>query len=55
MQTGTIPPCRNLDDPDPECPLNFVRNEPLKREVKIALKNSFAFGGTNCALVLRRP
>lgn len=55
MQNGEVPPCRNLDDPDPECPLNFVRNEPLKQNVQIALKNSFAFGGTNCALVLKRP
>ena len=54
MNRGVIPPCRNLDDPDPECPLNFVRNEPLKKDVKIALKNSFAFGGTNSVLVLRR-
>lgn len=54
MQTGTIPPCRNLDDPDPECPLNFVRNDPLKKDVRITLKNSFAFGGTNSALILKR-
>ena len=54
MQKGVIPPCRNLDNPDPECPLNFVRNEPLKKDVKIALKNSFAFGGTNSVVVLRR-
>jgi 3-oxoacyl-[acyl-carrier-protein] synthase II len=54
MQKGEIPPCRNLDHPDPECPLNFVRNEALKRDVRVALKNSFAFGGTNSALILKR-
>ena len=54
MQKGVIPPCRNLDHPDPECPLNFVRGEPLRKDVKIALKNSFAFGGTNSVVVLRR-
>jgi 3-oxoacyl-[acyl-carrier-protein] synthase II len=54
MQKGEIPPCRNLDHPDPECPLNFVRHEALKREVRVALKNSFAFGGTNSALILKR-
>jgi 3-oxoacyl-(acyl-carrier-protein) synthase len=52
MQKGMLPACRNLDHPDPRCPLNFVRSEPLKRPVRIALKNSFAFGGTNCAVVL---
>ncbi|HAV63817.1 MAG TPA: beta-ketoacyl-[acyl-carrier-protein] synthase II, partial [Verrucomicrobiales bacterium] len=54
LQKGLIPPCRNLDDPDPECPLNFVRHEPLKKDIRIALKNSFAFGGTNCVLIVRR-
>ncbi len=54
MRRGEIPPCRNLDDPDPACPLSFVRNQPLKKDVTVALKNSFAFGGTNSVLVLRR-
>ena len=54
MKHGLIPPCRNLDEPDPRCRLNFVRNEPLKTPVTHALKNSFAFGGTNCAIVLKR-
>lgn len=54
MQKGEIPPSRNLDDPDPECPLNFVIGQPLKKDVRIALKNSFAFGGTNSVIVLRR-
>lgn len=54
MRQGVIPPSRNLDHPDPRCPLCFVRGEPLRRDLRIALKNSFAFGGTNSALVLRR-
>lgn len=54
MQHGLIPPCRNLDHPDPECPLNFVRQTPLRKTINVALKNSFAFGGTNCALIVRR-
>jgi 3-oxoacyl-[acyl-carrier-protein] synthase II len=54
LKHGLIPPCRNLDDPDPRCALRFVRHEPLRAEVKIALKNSFAFGGTNSAIILRR-
>jgi len=54
MKHGLIPPCRNLDEPDPRCRLNFVRHEPLRMPVTHALKNSFAFGGTNCAIVLKR-
>lgn len=54
LKHGRLPPSRNLDDPDPRCALNFIRGEPLARPVEYALKNSFAFGGTNCALVLRR-
>jgi 3-oxoacyl-(acyl-carrier-protein) synthase len=54
LKHGVIPPCRNLDDPDPRCPLRFVRDEPLQAEINCALKNSFAFGGTNSAVILRK-
>ena len=54
LREGLIPPNRNLENPDPRCSLKFVRNEPLRSPVAAALKNSFAFGGTNCAIVLRR-
>jgi 3-oxoacyl-(acyl-carrier-protein) synthase len=54
MSKSRIPPCRNLEHPDPRCPLNFVRDQPLATPVRIALKNSFAFGGTNSAIVLRQ-
>ncbi len=54
LQHGLIPACQNLDEPDPRCLLRFVRGEPLAARPEYALKNSFAFGGTNCALVLRR-
>jgi 3-oxoacyl-[acyl-carrier-protein] synthase II len=54
LQRGLIPACRNLDDPDPRCSLNFVRGEPLKASVTVALKTSFAFGGTNSVAILRR-
>ena len=45
---------RNLDDPDPRCPLNFVRHEPLATDARFALKNSFAFGGSNSVVVVGR-
>jgi len=53
LREGLIPPNRNLENPDPRCPLSFVRNEPLRTTVTYAVKNSFAFGGTNCAILLR--
>ena len=49
-----IPPSRNLEDPDPRCPLQFVRDEPQSRKLTYALKNSFAFGGTNSVVILKR-
>lgn len=54
LQHGLIPACQNLDEPDPRCPLRFVRGEPLAVRPEFVLKNSFAFGGTNCALILQR-
>jgi 3-oxoacyl-[acyl-carrier-protein] synthase II len=51
---GEIPPTINQTDPDPECDLDCVPNESRKMSVRAALNNSFGFGGTNAALVLRR-
>ncbi len=55
IRHGRIPPCRNLDQPDARCPLAFVRGNPMPARIRYALKNTFAFGGTNCALVLGAP
>lgn len=55
LDRGLIPSCRNLDDPDPRCALSFVRGAALARPLRVALKNSFAFGGTNAAIILGRP
>lgn len=54
LRQGLIPPCQNLDDPDPRCPLNFVRRAPREAELRYALKCTFAFGGTNSAVILKR-
>lgn len=54
LERGCFPPSRNLDHPDPRCPLGFIRGDPLQANVEYALKNSFAFGGTNAAILLRR-
>jgi 3-oxoacyl-[acyl-carrier-protein] synthase II len=54
LRDGLLPACQNLDDPDPRCLLNFVRGEPRAVPVRVALKNTFGFGGTCCAVVLAR-
>ncbi len=54
IQEGIIPPTINLDNPDPELDLDYVPNKPRKAEVKIALSNSFGFGGHNATVVLKR-
>jgi 3-oxoacyl-[acyl-carrier-protein] synthase II len=51
---GTIPPTINYRTPDPECDLNYVPNAAIKREVDVALSNSFGFGGHNVTLAVRR-
>jgi beta-ketoacyl-acyl-carrier-protein synthase II len=53
LQTGFLPPTTNLDNPDPECDLDFIPNQPRQAEVEVVLSNSFGFGGHNAALVFR--
>ncbi len=54
LSSGVLPPTINYDDPDPELDLDFVPNEPREAEVEYALSNSFAFGGQNAVLLLKR-
>jgi 3-oxoacyl-[acyl-carrier-protein] synthase II len=49
---GLIPPTTNLDNPDPECDLDYVPYKPRQLPVRIALNNSFGFGGHNACLVV---
>ncbi len=53
-QTGILPPTINLDDPDPECELDHVANKARETRIRVAVSNSFGFGGTNATLVLGR-
>ncbi len=54
IETGVIPPTINLENPDPECDLNYVPNRAVQAEVRVALSNSFGFGGTNACLVFKK-
>jgi 3-oxoacyl-[acyl-carrier-protein] synthase II len=53
-QNGVIPPTINQDVPDPECDLDSAPNTAVQRDVKVALSNSFGFGGHNVTLAVRR-
>jgi 3-oxoacyl-[acyl-carrier-protein] synthase II len=54
IRTGTIPPTINLDEPDPECDLDYVPHKPRKAKVDVAMTNSFGFGGHNACLIFAR-
>lgn len=54
LRDQTLPPTINLENPDPECDLDYVPNHARKASVEYVLSNSFGFGGTNAALVFRR-
>lgn len=54
IDRGIIPPTINLDTPDPDCDLDYVPNTARKADVITAMSNSFGFGGTNAALVLKK-
>ncbi len=51
IHTGVIPPTINLEEPDPECDLDYTPNEAREREVRVALANGFGFGGQNAVAV----
>ena len=54
LYRNLLPPTINYVNPDPDCDLDYVPNEPRKAEVGYALSNSFGFGGTNAALLFKR-
>lgn len=55
IKDSIAPPTINLDNPDPDCDLDYVPNKARKNvEINIALSNSFGFGGHNCALLFSK-
>ena len=55
MRDGVLPPTINVDEPDPECDLDYVTDVGRRASVEYAVANCIAFGSKNSAMVLRRP
>ena len=54
LRDGVLPPTANFEEPDPDCCLDVIPNEARSAEVEYAISNSFAFGGLNAVLALRK-
>ncbi len=54
IQNSLIPPTINYEEPDSNCDLNYVPNEPVSVPVDVAMSNSFGFGGHNATIILKK-
>jgi len=54
LRDQMLPPTINYENPDPACDLDYVPNRARPAAIEYALSNSFGFGGTNAALLLKR-
>lgn len=54
IQHNVVPPTINLENPDPDCDLDYTPNQPREKQVNAAMSNSFGFGGHNACAIVRR-
>jgi 3-oxoacyl-[acyl-carrier-protein] synthase II len=54
LDRGILPPTINLENPDPECDLDYIPNKSREKRVNVTMSNSFGFGGTNACLIFKR-
>ncbi|MBR6046235.1 MAG: beta-ketoacyl-ACP synthase II [Ruminococcus sp.] len=54
LEEGIIPPTINLNEPDPDCDLNYCPNKAVKADIDLALSNSLGFGGHNACVAFRK-
>ena len=54
LNTGIIPPTIGLDEPDPECDLDYTPNKAIQTNIDIAISNSLGFGGHNACVAIRK-
>ena len=54
MRDGVLPPTINLDNPDPECDLDYIPHKSRTQNIEAALSNTFGFGGVNASLIFRK-
>ncbi|MDP4115624.1 MAG: beta-ketoacyl-ACP synthase II [Bacteroidota bacterium] len=54
LKNGIVPPTINLDEPDPECDLNYAPKIAVKRDLNYAISNTFGFGGHNASILFKR-
>ena len=52
LNSGVVPPTINLENPDPDCDLDYTPNQPKERSIKMAMSNSFGFGGHNASIIV---
>jgi 3-oxoacyl-[acyl-carrier-protein] synthase II len=54
IERSAVPPTINLQTPDPDCDLDYTPNQPRQRDIKVAMSNSFGFGGHNASVIVGR-
>jgi 3-oxoacyl-[acyl-carrier-protein] synthase II len=52
IERSVVPPTINLQTPDPDCDLDYTPNQPRQRDIKVAMSNSFGFGGHNASVIV---